>query len=307
MSKHHHHHHQETSGKRMVITMLLNFSISIVEIIGGLISGSLSLISDALHNFSDGIAIIISYFALRLSHKDKTEFYTFGFKRAQILAAIINSGILLAISVYLVIAAFQKWLDPQPINGILMLIVASFGLVANLIGTVLLSQGAKNNMNIRSAYLHLLSDAVSSVAVILGAIAITYYEQYWIDPVLTLLIATYIGWESWKIVQEAVNILMFKVPTGMSLDALQNSLKKINHIENVHHIHLWQLDEHDIHFQAHIKVTDALVSSTEEIAKAIEHCLHHQFGINHVTLQFETDQCITGLQTTNTDCDKYVN
>ena len=294
-----HHHHQETSSKRMVITMLLNFSISIVEIIGGLISGSLSLISDALHNFSDGIAIIISYFALRLSKKDKTEFYTFGFKRAQILAAIINSGVLLAISVYLVFEAFGKLLDPHPIDGALMLMVAIFGLVANLIGTVLLSRGAKNNMNIRAAYLHLLSDAVSSIAVIIGAIAITYYNQYWIDPILTLLIAAYIGWESWKIVQEAVNILMFKVPTGMTIEALQNSLKKITNIENIHHIHLWQLDEHDIHFEAHIKVTDALISSTAERAKAIEHCLHEHFGINHVTLQFETGDCITGHETTN--------
>ena len=142
MSGHHHHHHDvDISGTRLVVTMLLNFSISIVEIIGGLLSGSLSLISDALHNFSDGIAIVISYVALCLSKKPKSDQYTFGLKRAQILAAIINSGVLLAISVYLIREATTKLIHPQEINGGLMFLVASFGLIANIIGTWLLHRG----------------------------------------------------------------------------------------------------------------------------------------------------------------------
>ena len=287
------HHHEETSAKRMIITMLLNFSISLIEIIGGAVSGSLSLVSDALHNFSDGIAIIISYIALKLSKKDKTKQYTFGFKRAQILAAILNAGVLLAISIYLVFEALRKLWHPEIIDGNLMLYVAIFGLIANIIGTVLLYRGSKNNMNIRSTYLHLLSDAVSSVAVIIGALAITYYNQYWIDPVLTLVIAVYIGWESWKIVQEAINILMFKVPTSISMEDLQLVLGEIPDVMNVHHIHLWQLDEHNLHFEAHVKVKDTLISSTANIAKYMEDKLYEHFGISHVTLQFETDQCIT--------------
>ena len=286
-------HHHETSGKRMVITMLLNFSISVVEIAGGVLSGSLSLISDALHNFSDGIAIIVSYVALRLSKKNKTDNYTFGFKRAQILAAIFNSGILLAISIYLVFEAMAKFWHPQVIDGNLMLYVASFGLIANIVGTLLLFQGAQNNMNIRSTYLHLLSDAVSSVAVIIGALAITFFGQYWIDPLLTLLIAVYIGWESWKIVQEAINILMFKVPTSISMEELQIVLGEIPSVSNIHHIHLWQLDEHNLHFEAHVKIEDTLLSKTANIAKYIEDNLHKHFGISHVTLQFEAGACIT--------------
>lgn len=293
-----HHHHQETSGKRMVITMLLNFSISLVEIIGGVLSGSLSLVSDALHNFSDGIAIIVSYVALRLSKKNKTDNYTFGFKRAQILAAIFNSGILLAISIYLVFEAVVKFSHPQDINGTLMLYVATFGLIANIIGTLLLFRGAKSNMNIRSTYLHLLSDAVSSVAVIIGALAITFFHQYWVDPILTIIIAVYIGWESWKIVQQAINILMFKVPSSIPLEELQIVLEEIPSVSNIHHIHLWQLDDHEFHFEAHVKVDDTLLSATANIAKYIENSLHKHFGISHVTLQFEAGPCITG----NIDC-----
>lgn len=293
MSGHHHHHDVDISGTRLVITMLLNFSITVVEIIGGLLSGSLSLISDALHNFSDGIAIVISYVALRSSKKPKSDQYTFGLKRAQILAAVINSGVLLAISVYLVREATIKLVHPQEINGGLMLLVASFGLIANIIGTWLLHRGAKGNMNIRAAYLHLLSDAVSSVVVILGALAIKFFNQYWVDPVLTLLIAVYIGWESWKIIHAAIDVLMLKAPNGISLNKIEATIKNLPLVHDAHHLHLWQVDDHDVHLEAHITVADVSLSATAPIAAQIEQAVHNNFGINHLTLQFETGCCLT--------------
>lgn len=292
----HHHDHGETSGKRMVITMLLNFGITLVEIIGGVMSGSLSLISDALHNFSDGISIIVSYVALRLSRKPTNQKYTFGLKRVQILAAILNSGVLLAISVYLVREAFSKLLHPHEIDGGMMLVVASFGLLANLVGTWLLHRGAQSNMNIRSAYLHLLSDAVSSVAVIIGALAIAFWGQYWVDPVLTLLIAIYIGWESWKIIQQAINVLLLRVPTDISMKELESALQETPGVCDAHHIHLWQVDDRDTHFEAHIGVEDQPLSETSVIGARIEQHLSENFGINHVTLQFEAGSCVTGKQ-----------
>jgi len=295
------HHHasdsSETSGTRLLITMLLNFAITLVEIVGGLLSGSLSLISDALHNFSDGVAIIVSYVALRLSRKPKNEQYTFGLKRAQILAAILNAGVLLAISFYLLREAYSKLLHPQEIDGLLMFLVASFGLVANLIGTWLLRRGAKENLNIRSAYLHLLSDAVSSVAVILGGLAITLWQQYWIDPVLTVLIALYVGWESWKIIQQALDVLMLKVPAHISLTALEKRLEQLPEVCDVHHIHLWQVDDHDLHFEAHVNTSLTTLQETVPLAKTMESLLQKECGINHVTLQFEVGQCLTGRKT----------
>lgn len=294
MVKHHHHNHGALSGARMVVTMLLNFTITLVEITGGVMAGSLSLISDALHNFSDGIAIIISYIALRLSRRPRDSQYTFGLKRAQILAAILNAGVLLAISAYLVREAALKLLHPANVNGGLMLVVAVIGLVANLIGTWLLHRGAKGNMNIRSAYLHLLSDAVSSVAVIVGAISIQLFGAFWVDPVLSLMIAVYVGWESWKIIQSAIDVLMLKVPGAISLDELQMVLEELPGVCNVHHVHLWRVDDHDLHFEAHVDTDRATLEETGPIAEAIENLLYERFSINHVTLQFETGACMTG-------------
>ncbi len=294
MAEHHHHDQGETSGFRMVVTMLLNFTITLVEVVGGVMSGSLSLISDALHNFSDGIAIIVSYAALRLSQRPRNDRYTFGLKRAQVLAAILNAGVLLAIAVYLVREAVTKLQHPQAVDGSMMLIVASIGLAANLIGTWLLHPGAKSNLNIRSAYLHLLSDAVSSVAVILGAVAIRLFNQFWVDPVLSLLIAVYVGWESWKILLAAIDVLMLKVPGSISLDELQATLEELAGVCNVHHIHLWRVDDDDLHFEAHVNTELETLQETGPLAEAIESLLYERFGINHVTLQFEVGTCLTG-------------
>lgn len=288
---HHHEHKAPTSGLRLLITLILNLIITVAEIIGGLISGSLSLISDALHNFSDGIAVIISYIAIRLNKKPTSPQYTFGLKRAQIIAAIINSGVLVAISIYLFIESYFRFIAPEPIDARLMVLVAIIGLIANTVGTLLLRTGAKDNMNIRSAYLHLFSDAVSSLGVILGGIAIYLWNVYWVDPLLTVLISMYILKESYLILKEALNIVLMATPEHISFEEVQTLLEKIEVVQNIHHVHLWQMDEHDIHFEAHVDVADRLVSETTTILKRIEKILHEKFKINHVTIQFECDSC----------------
>ncbi|MHB1686433.1 MAG: cation diffusion facilitator family transporter [Ignavibacteriaceae bacterium] len=178
---HDHNHSTELSSGRLLTTMLLNFFIMIIEIIGGMFSGSLSLMSDAFHNFSDGVAIIISYIANRLSRKPNSLKYTFGLKRAEIIAAVINSSVLVIISFFLIKEAFDRLYNPSVISGSLMLIVAAGGLVANVIGTVLLKKGSDKSINLKAAYLHLLSDAISSFAVIIGAVFIIFFKIYWID------------------------------------------------------------------------------------------------------------------------------
>lgn len=180
LSKHNHSNNRDIGPIRLIIIIILNFTISITEIIWGILSGSLSLISDALHNFSDGIAVIISYIAIKLNRKPKDYQYTFGYKRAEIIAAIFNASVLIGISLYLFFEAYNRFVNPQEIKGGLMIIVAGIGLVANVIGTLLLKSGSKINMNIRSAYLHLLSDAISSMAVIVGGIFI-FFLQYLLD------------------------------------------------------------------------------------------------------------------------------
>jgi len=293
MAHNHSHSAESTSEKNLFITMALNFSITIAEVIGGFLSGSLSLISDALHNFSDGIAIIITYIAMRLSKKPRTFKYTFGLKRAEIIAAIINASTLIIISFFLIKEAIERFYNPSPITGSLMLIVAALGLVANVIGTLLLKKGSEGNLNIRAAYFHLLSDAVSSLAVIIGAVFIIFYKIYWIDPLLTILISIYILKETYELVKEALDVIMMSSPAGINLDELKILVEGIPGVINIHHVHLWKLNDNDTHFEAHIEVEDMVVSKTIDIQKLIEQELHERYEINHTTLQFECDKCDT--------------
>lgn len=288
---HSHNPSNETSEKNLIITIALNFFITIVQIVGGIISGSLSLISDAMHNFSDAIAIIITFIALRLGKKPKTPKYTFGLKRAEIIAAVINASTLIIICFFLIREAIDRLNNPNEIEGNLMLAVAVIGFIPNVIGALLLKRGSEKNINIRAAYFHLVSDAVSSIAIIIGAVFIIAYKVYWIDPVLTILIALYILIEAYKILKEAIDILMMSNIEGIDLQEIKSFVEKIQGVKNIHHIHLWKLNDNDTHFEAHIEVENMLVSQTCEIQKLITMELHKRFDINHVTLQFECDLC----------------
>jgi cobalt-zinc-cadmium efflux system protein len=271
--------------------MMLNFLITVVEVVGGILSGSLSLLSDALHNFSDGIAIIISWIAIRLGRQPQTTKYTFGLKRAEIIAAVLNAGTLIVICFYLFKESYERFVNPQEIAGGLMITVASIGLIANVVGTLLLKRGSKDNINIRSAYLHLLGDAISSVAVIIGGLCIYFFKIYWVDPLLTILISIYILWESIKIVREAINVLMMGTPQTISIENIQKEVEEVPGVCNIHHVHIWRLNERVIHLEAHIDVADMLVSQTAELSCRIEEKLKQDHGIDHVTLQFEADKC----------------
>ena len=295
-----HHHAADVPGmpveKRLVITMLLNFLITILELAGGVVSGSLSLLSDAIHNFSDGVAVIVSYLALHLSKKPRTLKYTFGLKRAEILAAIVNASTLLIISFFLIREAVERFSRPAPIAGGVMVAVASIGLIANAAGTMLIKRGAADNLNLRAAYVHLLSDAVSSVAVILGAVCIMFFRITWIDPALTILISLYIIKETYDIVRESVDVIMMSSPQEIDIKDLQRSVESIPGVNNIHHVHLWKMNDADIHFEAHIDVDDLPVSRTAVIRADIERCLRDRYDITHTTLQFECDSCrIKGL------------
>lgn len=288
---HHGHADGTTSTTRLFITMSLNFLITVVEVIGGLLSGSLSLLSDALHNFSDGISIIISYIAIRLGRQPKSSKYTFGLKRAEILAAVVNASVLIIICFYLFKEAYGRFTAPREIAGGTMITVASIGLIANVIGTLLLKKGSRDNINIRSAYLHLLGDAISSVAVILGGISIYFFQVYWVDPVLTVLISLYILIKSLEIVKEAVNVLMMGTPESVSIESIQKDIEGLANIKNIHHVHIWRLGEKDIYFEAHVDVEDMQVSETDQLSVVIEERLKRNHGVTHITLQFEADKC----------------
>ena len=258
--------------------------------VGGILSGSLALLSDAVHNLSDTIAIALSYFAYKVALKPKDAKRSYGYKRAEIISAFINSSVLLAISIGLIFEAFRRLKAPESINGTLMITVAFIGLVANFVSVYLLKNDSKENLNIKSSYLHLLSDTVSSVGVLVGGVAIKLWGAIWIDPLITVLISLYIFKQTWQVIKTTVDILM-QSSADLDYEAIKRDIERIDKVKNIHHVHTWMINEKTINFEAHIDMDDMRLSEVQNVYKEIEHCLKEQHGISHVTLQAEVDQC----------------
>ncbi|MBI9055796.1 MAG: cation transporter [Bacteroidales bacterium] len=282
----HHHHTNNLRGKKLLWVALLNFSITMVQIVGGLISNSLSLLSDALHNLGDSSAIFIAFLAGKKSHKAPDEQHTFGYKRVEILAALFNAVVLISICIFLFLEAYERLTDPQPIKGKIMFIVAIFGLLANLISVLVLRKDKNHNLNVKAAYLHLLGDTLSSVAVILGGIAIWIYGIFWIDPLITILVGIYIIYHTWGVIKQTVNILMQSTPSDINIKKVKQKVETIGEIDNIHHVHVWKLDDKQTHLEAHINLKNNInMVEMMGIIEQAEHLLKKHFDINHITLQ----------------------
>ncbi|OGD16895.1 cobalt transporter [Candidatus Atribacteria bacterium RBG_19FT_COMBO_35_14] len=287
-----HHTHKHFKEENLIIVMVLNFIITLVEVIGGLLSGSLALLSDALHNFSDGISVIISFIAIKLSKKENTLTNTFGYKRAEILAALFNASFLLAIAFLLFKEAFLRFQHPQEIESKLMIAVALVGLTANVISVFLLKTGAKESMNIRSAYVHLFSDSLSSLGVIIAGLLIHFFHINIVDSILTFMIGAYVLKEGFDILKQSTSILMEKVPADINIIQLKETIENIPEVDNLHHVHIWQTNEKQILLEGHIDVReDISLSEADKIRTKISSILLNQFGINHTTLQIEYNCC----------------
>ncbi|MBK5203038.1 MAG: cation transporter [Prolixibacteraceae bacterium] len=286
--KKHNHSIEGMSGSKFLWVTLLNLSITIVQIIGGIVSNSLSLLSDAIHNLGDSSAIFIAFLAGKRSKKSADESHTFGYKRIEILAALFNAIVLIAICLFLFIEAYRRFMDPQPIKGLMMFIVATFGLMANLISVIILNKDKGHNLNVRAAYMHLLGDTMSSVAVVLGGIAIWQYDIYWIDPLITVLVGIYIIYHTWNIVKQTVDILMQSTPEDIDVKEIRKDVEKIDGVNDVHHIHIWKLDDKHIHLETHVNLEcDVNMTEMMKIKSEIETVLHNKFNITHTTLQME--------------------
>ena len=289
MSHNHTHGHPTLSGKNLLLSIVLNTVITVAQIIGGIISGSLALISDAVHNFSDVISLIISYIANLLAHKKKqTTRYTFGYKRAEIIAAFINAISLIVIAVYLGFEAIHRFSNQVEIKSDLVIWLAILGIAVNGFSVLLLKNDAKNNLNMKAAYLHLLTDMLTSVAVLVGGLIMKYYHIYLIDAILTLLISFYLIYMSWDILVISTKILMLFAPKHINIEEVVKEVELVTGIKNVHHVHIWQLNDRECHFEAHIEFkNDITISNFDVICKEVERLLLDKFEIHHCNLQPE--------------------
>ncbi len=288
MGHEHHHHHHEVTGKNLFWTILLNAGISLAELIGGIIAGSMALISDAIHNFSDVISLIISYIANRLSKKAANEKQTFGYKRSEIIAAFLNSTTLIVLAIYILYEAAQRVFQPHPIKSDLVIWLALGSVIVNALSVLLIKEDAKDNINMKSAYLHLFGDMMTSIAVFFGGILMKYYHIYWIDPLFSILIAIYLIYMIWDIFKTSLKIMMQFTPENLDLNQIAKDIAQMEGVKNIHHIHTWQINEHDVMFEAHLDLNeDCKITDFEKIMKNINDYLQVHYGIKHTTLQPE--------------------
>lgn len=288
MSAHHghHHHHHEAGDRKVFWAILVNLALTVAQIVGGVLAGSLSLIADALHNFSDAISLIIAFAARRIARRPPDETMTFGYARAEVVAALINYTTLIVVGLYLVYEAMLRFYEPEPVAGWMIVIIAAVALAIDLVTAALTYTLSKESMNIRAAFLHNVADALGSVAVIVAGTIIILSGWDIVDPIVTILIAGYILWMAFTEIGGTIRLLMLAAPVGTDIRELVAAMEAVDGVEGVHHLHLWQIDENDVALEAHVVTAGA--GGHEPVKRALKALLRERFGVSHATLEFES-------------------
>lgn len=285
---HVHIHKHEVKGYNLILSILLNLLITIAQVIGGIISGSLALISDALHNFSDVLSLVFSLVAHKLSRRKASLNNTFGYKRAELIAAFVNAITLIIVAFFLIYEASSRLFHPEPIKSGLVIWLALLGIVVNGGSVLLLKKDSEHNLNMKSAYLHLLTDMMASVAVLIGGLLMKFYGWFWVDSVMTLLIASYLIYVSYDLIKSATKMLMLFTPDYINIKELVREVHKIKGVNKLHHIHIWHLNDEELHLEAHLDCSeDIKMSEFNILLEKIETVLYNEFKINHINIQPE--------------------
>jgi cobalt-zinc-cadmium efflux system protein len=251
------------------------------------VSGSLALIADAIHNLSDALSLLLAFVARKIAQRPADDTMTFGYGRAEIVAALINYTTLILLGVYLMYEAIQRFINPTDVDGWTVVIIAAFALVVDVVTAMLTYALSKQSMNIRAAFLHNVADALGSVAVIIAGTAIILYDWRLIDPAITLLIAGYIIWQSVAEIGGAIRILMLGSPPDLDTRAVLTAIRNVDGVADVHHLHLWQMQEHQPALDAHVVIEKGAWGDADRVKQAIKTALHNGFGLSHITLELE--------------------
>jgi cobalt-zinc-cadmium efflux system protein len=289
---HKHHHHgdlSEIGERRLLWAVGVNLFLTAAQVVGGLISGSLSLVADALHNFSDAASLLIALVAVRIGRKPPDKFKTFGYKRAETVAALVNLTTLTLIGFYLLVEAFKRFYSPEPIEGWIVILIAAIALVVDVFTAFLTYAQSKHSLNIRAAFLHNLTDALASVGVIVAGTLILLYEWVWVDAAITLLIAGYVLWQSLREMPQVIHLLMEGAPEDVDLSEVLAAIEAESGVGNAHHLHVWQLDESRNALEAHVVLNGEI--EMDLVKASIKEMLRDRFRIHHSTLEFENNSC----------------
>jgi cobalt-zinc-cadmium efflux system protein len=272
--------------KRLIVSLGLNLLITLLQIAGGIVANSLGLLSDAAHNLSDVVALGLSLWAVRLGRRPATPRRTFAHKRAEVLVAMFNSAALVAVSLFIIVQAIRRLLDPQPVEGLWMIGFAAGGLVINAFAALLL-RSHHADLNLRSAFLHLVGDAFTSLGVMLSGLIVYLSGWNYADAIVSILVSLWIGREAFAIVKKAVNVLMEGTPEGVEFAEVERAMLAISGVRGVHDLHIWSISSSDLALSAHIEADDTALSETGRLLTAVKDALAREFGVGHVTLELE--------------------
>jgi cobalt-zinc-cadmium efflux system protein len=273
---------------RLIVSLVLNLLITLMQVIGGIIANSLGLLSDAAHNLSDVVALGLSLWAVRLGRRPATATRTFAHKRAEILVALFNSVVLAAISLYIIVEAVRRLLEPQAVDGLWVVGFAAAGLVINTFAAVLLRSHG-HDLNLRSAFLHLVGDAATSFGVMLSGLIVYLWGWDYADAIVSILVSLWIGREAVLIIRRAVNVLMEGTPETIELAALERDMLAVPGVKGIHDLHVWSISSSDLALSAHVVVADTALSQTGTITAGLKDMLAREFAVNHATLELETE------------------
>jgi cobalt-zinc-cadmium efflux system protein len=285
---HHHHHVDPGAGdRRVALAVGVNLLLTVVQVIGGVLAGSLALIADALHNFSDAISLIIAFAARKIARRPSDASMTFGYARVEVVAALINYTTLIVIGLYLAYEAVLRFIEPQGVDGWPVVIIAGVALAVDVVTALLTFALSKESMNIRAAFLHNVADALGSVAVIVAGSLILLFDWRLVDPLVTLLISGYILWQAFGEIGGVIRILMLGSPPDIETGAVIKRMEAVEGVANVHHAHFWQMSEHDSALDAHLAIDKGAWGHADDIKARVKAILSEEFGIGHSTLEME--------------------
>lgn len=287
MAGHSHHLDAEAGSRRLFWAIAINTLLSVVQIVGGILSGSLALIADAIHNLSDAMALVLAFFARKIAQRPADETMTFGYGRAEVVAALINYTTLILLALFLMYEAVVRLFDPTDVEGWSVVIIAVFALLVDTATALLTYAMSKDSMNIRAAFLHNVADALGSVAVIVAGTVILLYDWQLIDPLITMLIAGYILWQSASEIGGTVRVLMLGSPPDLDTRSILTAMRGVAGVEGVHHLHLWQMQEHEPALDAHIVIEEGRWGEADAVKSIVKSVLRREFGLTHITLELE--------------------
>ena len=282
-----HHHHEARTDKGLWVAVSINLLLTFVQVVGGVISGSLSLVADALHNLSDAASLGIALFAKAIGRKPADQYKSFGYQRAEIVAALMNLTILLVVSIYLLFEALWRIAEPREVSGWIIVIVAVGALFIDIATAYITHRMSKDSLNMKAAFLHNLADALGSIGVILAGVLIIIYQLYWVDTLIAFVISGFVFWQAIKLLPKTIHILMEGTPEDLSSVDIKLAMEKIDLVEDIHHIHVWNIDEHRVALEAHVVVSASELRDVELIKAPLKEMLSLNFNINHSTLEFE--------------------